>query len=163
MEHVRFFLHYIVVRYSTVLYHLKKSILNIEYGCDMNSIPPNVETPASLMQGITKGCRPFWLTNSALIYEPKCGGCGVSAIEYNCAHGAQINFGDLTPYLFTPWFDVFRKPEYRQVVGSLGTTAMHTLLLLVNQIAQVGPLSGTKKLSGFNANLLVINGKIHYE
>ncbi len=41
-------------------------------------------------------------------------------------------------------FDDFRKPEYRQVVGSLGSTAMHTLLLLVNQIAQVGLLSGTK-------------------
>ncbi len=29
------------------------------------------------------------------------GDCGVSANEYNCAHsqGAQINFGDLTPYL----------------------------------------------------------------
>jgi hypothetical protein len=27
------------------------------------------------------------------------GGCGVSAKEYSCAHGAQINFGDLTPYL----------------------------------------------------------------
>ncbi len=26
-------------------------------------------------------------------------GCGVSANEYSCAHGAQINFGDLTPYL----------------------------------------------------------------
>jgi hypothetical protein len=25
--------------------------------------------------------------------------CGVSANEYSCAHGAQINFGDLTPYL----------------------------------------------------------------
>ncbi len=25
--------------------------------------------------------------------------CGVSANEYNCAHGAQINFGDLTLYL----------------------------------------------------------------
>jgi hypothetical protein len=38
--------------------------------------------------------------NSALIYEPKCGGgaggCGVSANECNCEHGAQINFGDLT-------------------------------------------------------------------
>jgi len=29
----------------------------------------------------------------------KGGGCGVSANEYSCAHGAQINFGDLTPYL----------------------------------------------------------------
>jgi hypothetical protein len=27
------------------------------------------------------------------------GGCGVSANEYSCAHGAQINFGDLTPRL----------------------------------------------------------------
>ncbi len=27
------------------------------------------------------------------------GGCGVSAKEYSWAHGAQINFGDLTPYL----------------------------------------------------------------
>ncbi len=26
-------------------------------------------------------------------------GCGVSANEYSCAHGDQINFGDLTPYL----------------------------------------------------------------
>jgi hypothetical protein len=26
------------------------------------------------------------------------GGCGVSAHEYSCAHGAQINFGNLTPY-----------------------------------------------------------------
>jgi hypothetical protein len=33
----------------------------------------------------------------------KCGGgrvsCGVLANEYSCAHGAQINFGDLTPNL----------------------------------------------------------------
>jgi hypothetical protein len=27
------------------------------------------------------------------------GGCGVSANEHSCAHGAQINFEDLTPYL----------------------------------------------------------------
>ncbi len=27
------------------------------------------------------------------------GSCGVSANEYSCAQGAQINFGDLTPYL----------------------------------------------------------------
>jgi hypothetical protein len=27
------------------------------------------------------------------------GGCGVSANEYSCTHGAQINFRDLTPYL----------------------------------------------------------------
>jgi hypothetical protein len=28
------------------------------------------------------------------------GGCGASANEYSCAHGAQINFGDLTPNLY---------------------------------------------------------------
>ncbi len=27
------------------------------------------------------------------------GSCGVSANEYSCTFGAQINFGDLTPYL----------------------------------------------------------------
>ncbi len=45
------------------------------------------------------------LTNSALVYEPKCGGgggCGVSDNEYSCPQGAQINFGDLTLYL-TYW------------------------------------------------------------
>ncbi len=55
-----------------------------------------------LRQGVKKRCRLSWLTNSALVYEPKCGGgggCGVSANEYSCAHGAQINFGDLTHYL----------------------------------------------------------------
>jgi hypothetical protein len=25
--------------------------------------------------------------------------CGASANEYSCAHGVQVNFGDLTPYL----------------------------------------------------------------
>jgi hypothetical protein len=27
------------------------------------------------------------------------GRCGLSASKYSCAHEAQINFGDLTPYL----------------------------------------------------------------
>jgi hypothetical protein len=27
----------------------------------------------------------------------------VSANEYSCAHGTQINFGDLTPYLAFQW------------------------------------------------------------
>ncbi len=56
--------------------------------------------PIQITQGLTKRCRLSWLTNSALVYKPKCGvgGCGLSANEYSCAHGAQINFGDLTPY-----------------------------------------------------------------
>ncbi len=54
-------------------------------------------------QGVTKRSRLFWLTNSALVYEPKCEVRGFQGLS--CAHGAQINFGDLTPFLaygFTP-------------------------------------------------------------
>ncbi len=42
-----------------------------------------------------------WLIYSALEYEPKWGegGCWVLTNEYSCAYGAQIHFGDLTPYL----------------------------------------------------------------
>jgi hypothetical protein len=45
------------------------------------------------------------MTKSAPDFESKCGGrgggcgCGVSANEYSCAHGAQINFVDLILYL----------------------------------------------------------------
>ncbi len=44
----------------------------------------------SKSQGVTKR-----LTNSALVYKPKCGGegvCGASANKYSCAHGTQINY-----------------------------------------------------------------------
>jgi hypothetical protein len=62
------------------------------------------------LKGDSKRCRLPWLTNSALVYEPKCRergwSCGVSANEYSCAHGAQINFGDLTPYLTYDYGDV---------------------------------------------------------
>ncbi len=52
-------------------------------------------------QGLIIRCHLSWLTNSALVYEPKSGGCGcgVSVNEYSCAHGLQIKFGDLTSYL----------------------------------------------------------------
>jgi hypothetical protein len=63
------------------------------------------------MQGVTKRCRLSWLTSSAFEHEPKCGGMGVSANEYSCAHGAQVNFRDLIPYITyvsdnrnTSWF-----------------------------------------------------------
>ncbi len=56
-----------------------------------------------LRQGVTKRCRLSWLNSIALVYEPKCGGRGgvagsqpKSTAVYT---GAQINFGDLTPYL----------------------------------------------------------------
>jgi hypothetical protein len=42
----------------------------------------------AVRQGVTKRCRLSWQTNSALVYEPKCGGrraggSGVSANEYS--------------------------------------------------------------------------------
>ncbi len=62
---------------------------------DLNVAPQGVHKEMSY-------CRLCWLTSSALVYEPKCGGGGVaggvSAKEYSCAHGAQIIFGDLTLY-----------------------------------------------------------------
>ncbi len=57
----------------------------------------------SAYQGVTKRCRLSWLTNSALVYEPKYEGRGgelrgLSQCE-QLYTGAQINLGDLTPYL----------------------------------------------------------------
>jgi hypothetical protein len=46
-------------------------------------------------RGVTKRCRLSSLPNSALLYEHKRVGRG----GYSCTHGAQINFGDLAPYL----------------------------------------------------------------
>ncbi len=70
----------------------------------LSSIAHN-NIPFFVNQGVTKRCRLSWLTNSALVYEPKCGRgegggvvCGVSDDEYSCAHGALINSGVLTPY-----------------------------------------------------------------
>ncbi len=63
-------------------------------------------------QGVTKRCRLSWLTNSALVYTSptNAGGWRVAgshpmgkAVTWR---GAQINFGDLTPYLTydsPPW------------------------------------------------------------
>ncbi len=51
-------------------------------------------------QGVPKRCRLSWLTNSALVYEPKCRGGGGSLSEWEQLYtGAQIKFGYLTPYL----------------------------------------------------------------
>jgi hypothetical protein len=59
-------------------------------------------------KGVTNICRLSWPTNSALVYEPKCGGRGrgrgeefqsqplSAAVLYT---GDQINFGDLIPHL----------------------------------------------------------------
>jgi hypothetical protein len=62
----------------------------------------HIRIGVTVEQGVSKRCRLSWLTNGALVYEPKCGGegggvCRVSANEYSCAHGAQ--FGYITQYL----------------------------------------------------------------
>jgi hypothetical protein len=51
------------------------------------------------------GYKEMLLTNSALVYEPKCGGEGEGGGELwglgewvQLYTGAKINFGDLTPY-----------------------------------------------------------------
>ncbi len=61
-------------------------------------------------QGVTKRCCLSWLTNSAFVSESKCGGMGRTAGSQPIStsmqvtwHGAQINFGDLTPYLTYVW------------------------------------------------------------
>ncbi len=58
-------------------------------------------------QGVRKRCRLSWLTNSALVYEPKCGerGGGLWGLSQSVQlyTEAQINFGDLSPYLPYTW------------------------------------------------------------
>ncbi len=60
----------------------------------------------ALKQGVTRRCRLSWRTNSALVNKSKCAGTGwvvgsqpMSAAVHITWHGAEINFGDLTPYL----------------------------------------------------------------
>ncbi len=55
-------------------------------------------------RGFTNRCRLSSLSNEPSYMSPNAGGrggggCEVSANEYSCAHGTQINFGDLTTYL----------------------------------------------------------------
>jgi hypothetical protein len=64
--------------------------------------------------GVTKRCR---LSCYGWPIAPSCmspnavwkRGCGVSANEYSCAHGAQIKFGNLTPYLCVQFENVWYK------------------------------------------------------
>ncbi len=43
---------------------------------DELSVGQAVQIRVSPQQGVTKRCRLSWLTNSVLVYEPKCGGMG---------------------------------------------------------------------------------------
>ncbi len=72
------------------------------YFCSDRSSIDTVPVPTRGSR-LTKRCRLSWLTNSPLVnmwaQMLGGGGCGVSASEYSCTRGAQINFGDLTLYL----------------------------------------------------------------
>jgi hypothetical protein len=53
-------------------------------------------------RGVIKGCRRSWLTNSVLVYEPKCGGSGGgtgSQPMSTAVHKSPNKIGDLTPFL----------------------------------------------------------------
>ncbi len=39
------------------------------------------KTKGTWNKGVTKRCRLPWLTNSALVYEPKCGGGGLRGLS----------------------------------------------------------------------------------
>ncbi len=63
---------------------LEKSKDNLD-----NSAKTVMSGLSSKFRGVIKRCCLSWLTNSALVYESKCGGmgsCGVSANEYSCVH-----------------------------------------------------------------------------
>ncbi len=89
----------------------------------MASIVQILKMQLMLNQGVAQRCRLSWLTNSALVYEPKCGEGEVAGPKnkYSCAHVAQLNFGDL--YVFNPWSDLSssllrRSPVLRDYRGN---------------------------------------------
>ncbi len=87
--------------WSELYWERKRGILRFSMIWEVRTVLYNY----TVNRGVTKICRLSWLTNSALEYEPKCGGGGRVAgsqpmsTAVHSAHGVQINFGDLTPYL----------------------------------------------------------------
>ncbi len=63
-------------------------------------------------RGVTNRCRLPWLTNSALVYEPRCGGERGGG-EVSCEHGAQIcKLGDLTLWRDDIWWRLSALPTH---------------------------------------------------
>jgi hypothetical protein len=91
-------------------------------------------------QGVTKRCRLSLLTNSALVYESKFRGEGVvagcqplSTAVHITWHGAQINFGDLLPYLTY----VLRRFQMREEGELAGPQPMSTAVHITWHGAQI--------------------------
>jgi hypothetical protein len=70
-------IHYIYSSKSCSLYRLVFILVCILYFLSWTS-PAHVIFALAVAQeqGVTKRCRLSWMTNSALVYEPKCGGRG---------------------------------------------------------------------------------------
>ncbi len=67
--------------------------------------------------------------------SPNAGGSAgsqLSANEYSCAHGAQINFGDLTPYLtyaLNTWLNLVHSETYLFLVANVSLMSLLFLFL----------------------------------
>ncbi len=96
--------------------------------------------------GVTKGCCLSWLTNSALVLSPNAGGemggCGVSANECSCAHGAQINFGDLILCIYPMGQDRPVRTEWAASDSWIGFVYhMGCVIYFINQGVRFEPFS----------------------
>jgi hypothetical protein len=85
----------------------------------LNIFDVETVTYISYNQGVINRCLLSWLTNSPLVYEPKCGGVeGLGGLGHpSCAHRAQIYFGDLPPYLTYAYN--FRNKTYKLIIKNL--------------------------------------------
>ncbi len=67
------------------------------------------------------------------------GDCGFSANDYSCAHGAQINFGDLTPYSTYDHKRGGRMPLVRRQVTLIHWQSFETHIIGTQTRPQVRP------------------------
>ncbi len=90
-------------RMRMICFSPHEAIIEIEEKPFTSSLNIHPEACCRYKRRVAKRCRLSWLTNSVLVYEPKCQGLGGGGaagkhpmIKAECAHGVQINFGDLT-------------------------------------------------------------------
>ncbi len=99
------------INFSTViLFHLFNHAWLCKTYSHWSKFTSASTTKKSLKQVDTKRCRLSLLTNSALVYEPKCGGVGEwrgLSQWVQLYTRAKINFGDLTPSIFNLWYKAY--------------------------------------------------------
>jgi hypothetical protein len=64
---------------------------------------------------------------------------GVPAIENSCAHGVQINFGDLTPYLTYDLYVSTRDAKHLSTHYRYSTHAVYVRVLQPRKGQKLGP------------------------